>query len=243
MLFVGTSGWAYPEWKPGFYPAEVKRSAFLSHYASRLSACEINNTFYKLVDDHVIKGWASDVPDGFQFAVKAHRALTHGKSIAPVDARGDLLRDYLARVNGFGTKLGPVLFQLPPYRKLDLPALESLLAALPRVLTFAFEFRDPSWDIPEVAESIAEAGGTVCVGDVLGNAPDALPPGRIAYVRMRANKYATRRRSAWRKLLEKEASERDVYVFSKHEGVPAGDPFAGVGLAVWLERYARREGT
>jgi len=238
-LYIGTSGWAYPEWKPGFYPKEVPRSRFLEHYGSRLSACEINATFYKAQEGEVLDRWAQSVPAEFRFAIKAHRALTHGKSIAIDEWRGERLNEFIATISRFGEKRGPVLFQLPAYRKLDLPALESLLSRLPSDLRVAFEFRDDSWENDDVAQAIIERGGTICFADVEGRAPDALPEGRFAYVRMRAPRYSKERRAAWRKLLQREGAKRDAYVFTKHEGTEADDPHGGVGLAVWLERYAR----
>jgi uncharacterized protein YecE (DUF72 family) len=242
-LHIGTSGWAYPEWKPDFYPRDVTRSAFLSFYAGRLSACEINATFYKTQEREVIGRWALDVPEGFRFAIKAHRALTHGKSIAPDGFRAERLASFLETVSWFGPRRGPVLFQLPPYRKVDLDALSALLGKLPDALPVAFEFRDRSWDDPTVRRTILDAGGTICLADVGGGVPSELPAGRFAYVRMRAERYSRNKRAGWRKLLEREAATRDVYVFTKHEGVAAGDPFGGVGLAVWLRRYARAQPT
>jgi uncharacterized protein YecE (DUF72 family) len=183
------------------------------------------------------------VPGPFRFAVKAHRALTHGKAIAIDDFRGQRLSEFLETAGAFGDRLGPVLYQLPAYRKLELDGLHSVLAALPDDLLFAFEFRDPSWEVPEVNDAIVAAGGTICLADTSGEVPDSLPPGPFAYVRMRAPRYPSPKRAGWRKLLQTEAASRDVYAFTKHEGIPAGDPFGGVGLAVWLERYARRQPT
>jgi uncharacterized protein YecE (DUF72 family) len=237
-LYIGTSGWAYPEWKPGFYPAEVPRSRFLAYYASKLSACEINATFYKAQERDVVARWVEQASDGFLFALKAHRALTHAKSIAPEGIRAERLATFLETASWFGKHRGPLLFQLPAYRKLDLEALSALLGRIPGGMPFAFEFRDASWNRADVVDAIVAAGGTICHSDTTGRVPDTFPPGPFAYVRMRAERYPTKKRAAWRKLLEREAGDRDVYVFTKHEGIPAGDPFGGIGLAVWLRRYA-----
>ena len=240
-LYVGTSGWAYPEWKPGFYPKEVSRARFLEYYGSRLSACEINATFYKAQETAILERWARAVPPGFRFAIKAHRALTHGKSIAIDDFRAERLTTFLETIALFGERRGPILFQLPAYRKVDVPSLESLLERLPSDMLVAFEFRDPSWTQERaVVRAIDQHGGALCVADSKAQAPDALPPGRFAYVRLRAPRYPEKRRATWRKLLQREAQERDVYAFTKHEGNEATDLYGGVGLATWLERYARQ---
>ena len=235
-LHVGTSGWAYPEWRPAFYPAGMPQSRFLDHYARTLSGCEINATFYRLQTPSTVERWRAEVPDSFRFAVKAHRRLTHARTLAP-DGEGsaEFLQRFLESVAPLGTALGAMLVQLPPTRQRDDAALERLLAALPAGgPPPAFEFRHESWQDPAVGERIAAAGGTVCLAHTGGPAPAALPPGPIAYVRLRAERYEAAERDAWRGLLAREAEEREVLAFAKHEGIPAGDPHAGVGLAEWL---------
>lgn len=240
-LYVGTSGYAYKEWKPDFYPADVKRADFLSHYASQLSACEINATFYRLQNPVTFERWRDATPDEFRFAVKAHRRLTHGKSITPVGVQRDFLDKFLKSLRPLDSKLGVVLFQLPPYRKKDIEGLKALVELAPEE-RFAFEFRDDSWDDPEVRLTIENRGGTVCLADTSGDAPAALPDGRIAYLRLRHERYTDEQRSAWRDLLNREGSGRDVFSFAKHEGVPAGDPHTGVGFAVWLREVTTQAG-
>ncbi|MGI9540334.1 MAG: DUF72 domain-containing protein, partial [Miltoncostaeaceae bacterium] len=129
---------------------------------------------------------------------------------------------------------GAVLFQFPPTRERDDAVLTALLGSLPRGLPFAMEFRHASWDESGVAERIAEAGGTVCIGETEGRVPDALPPGPLAYVRLRADRYSPEAREGWRDLLEREGAERPVFAFAKHKDIPAGDPYGGIGLAEWL---------
>lgn len=238
-LFIGTSGWAYPEWKPGFYPADVRRDDFLDHYSRVLTGCEINATFYRLQSEATVARWADCVPDGFRFAVKAHRALTHGRELAPSPGPDGLLARFVASIEPLASRLGVVLLQLPPTRARDDAALDALLDGLPAGLPFAAEFRHDSWNSPEVVEHVAERRGTVCWAETRGEVPDRLPPGRVAYVRLRATHYDDAARQGWAELLTREAADRPVYAFSKHEGVPAGDPHAGVGLAQWLrERLA-----
>jgi uncharacterized protein YecE (DUF72 family) len=233
-LYLGTSGWAYPEWKPGFYPADLRRDDFLDYYSRALTGCEINATFYRLQSESTVARWADAVPDGFRFAVKAHRGLTHGRELAPELGPDGLLGRFIASLEPLASRLGVVLLQLPPSRVRDDAALDQLLDALPAGLPFAMEFRHASWDAPKVTARVTERRGTVCWAETRGEVPDQLPPGPVAYVRLRATHYSETAREGWVDLLRREAAERPVYVFSKHEGVPAGDPHAGVGLAQWL---------
>lgn len=240
-LYIGTSGWAYREWKPEFYPEDLQQKNFLAHYASRLSACEINATFYRLQKNETFEKWVGAVPESFRFAIKAHRRLTHGKTIAVDQEQLAFLKTFLRSLEPLEGRIGALLFQFPPYRRCDLQGLGSLMDLLP-VDRCAFEFRDLSWDRPEVRVAIEERGGTVCVADTTGDAPAELPGGRLAYVRMRHDHYSPEQRDAWRRTLINAAATRDVFAFTKHEGVAAGDPHAGVGLAQWLA-YAEQRGT
>ena len=233
-LHVGTSGWAYREWKPAFYPDGLPQDRFLAHYASQLSACEINATFYRLQSEAAVARWAAATPPGFRFAVKAHRRLTHSGTLPPADGGAEFLERFLESLTGLGDRLGAVLLQFPPSRRRDDGALDALLSCLPRGLPVALEFRHDSWHGADVEERIAAHGGTVCVSDRDAAVLDRLPSGPLAYVRLRGEHYAPDERTAWRELLEREAVDRPVFAFAKHEGVPAGDPFAGVGLAQWL---------
>ena len=233
-LFVGTSGWAYREWKPEFYPADVPQKEWLRHYSSTLAACEINATFYRLQSIETMERWRDETSEDFRFSLKMHRRITHSRSIAPDEARADLLKAFFDHAGRLGDKLGVVLLQFPPTRARDDAALDALIDALPRDRRYAFEFRNDTWDDDAVRARIAEAGGTVCLSNVDGLAPKALPPGALAYVRLRTDEYEETQRAAWRALLLEEGVKRDVFAFAKHEGIPAGNPFGGVGLAKWL---------
>jgi uncharacterized protein YecE (DUF72 family) len=230
-LFIGTSGWDYKEWKGAFYPSDLPESRFLEHYGRELTACEVNVTFYHLQSEPTLVKWGASVPEGFRFAVKAHRRLSHRKRIAPPD---DFLERFLASLAPLRERLACILLQYPPYTERDDHALGRLLAALPAHPPFAFEFRHPSWAGAEVEHVLAEHNGTVCLSETEGAVPERLPPGRFAYVRLRASSYEEAARGAWLELLREEARTRDVYAFAKHKDVPAGDPFTGVGLAQWL---------
>lgn len=235
-LHVGTSGWAYKEWKPAFYPADLAQGRFLEYYGSVLTACEINATFYRLQSESVVARWAAATPSAFRFAVKAHRRLTHTRAMAWDGEERAFLGRFLDSVTPLGERLGALLLQYPPTRTRDDAGLASVLDALPADLPFAVEFRHESWGDPRVFDRIAERGGTVCISETAGALLDRLPPGPFAYVRLRSDRYSADARDGWLDLLRREAADRPVFAFAKHEGIPAGDPYGGIGLAEWLVR-------
>lgn len=251
-LYIGTSGWAYPEWKarnggdgvdaaPGFYPARLPPARWLEHYSRVLSACEINVTFRNSQTDETYERWARAAPDEFRYSIKAHRRLTHVKQIAPEGPQRDFLAEFLRSAAILGPRLGVVLFQFPPTRKRDDGELARLLHALPDNHRYAFEFRHESWDEEEVHSLIASRNGAPVLSETAGAPPSPLPSGPFAYVRLRAARYSPKARKAWRMLLQEEGAERDIYVFTKHEGVAADNPYGGVGLAQWLVRKTTLE--
>lgn len=233
-LYVGTSGWAYKEWKPGFYPADVPQSRFLEHYGTVLSACEINATFYRTQTPETFDRWSGATPSQFRFATKAHRALTAAKKISPDDKKKNFLADFGRSVARLGNKLGVVLFQFPAFIERDDDALREFLGATKDLPAFACDFTNGSWDDPAVEEIVAGAGGTVCLSETTGKAPDRLPPGPVGYIRMRSQHYEDSERGHLRDLLASEAAKRDVYAFAKHEGIPTSSEHGGIGLALWL---------
>ena len=143
-LFVGTSGWAYPSWKPDFYPQKLAQKKFLSHYSTQLNTVEVNFTFRQLVKETTIQNWLQDTPAHFRFGIKAHQVITHIKRLKGTE---DFVPRFLATIEPLAAagKLGPVLFQLPPNLKADAGLLQDFLAILPRTVPAAFEFRHDSW--------------------------------------------------------------------------------------------------
>jgi uncharacterized protein YecE (DUF72 family) len=233
-LYVGTSGWSYPQWKPDFYPEKLPQRRFLEHYGTQLSSVEINATFYRSQSPETLTRWANDTPNEFSFAVKAHRALTYFKKFAPEGDRGEFYTDFLKSLSPLGHKLGVVFMQFPAHRDRDDDQLRTLLDFLPDEHRYSFEFVNESWHGEDVKEALARLGTLVYV-DRDGQPPHALPPGPLAYVRLRLERYDDAQRRSWAELLQHEAGRRDVYAFIKHEEAEAGDPHAGVGLARWLQ--------
>jgi uncharacterized protein YecE (DUF72 family) len=237
-LHVGTSGWAYKGWKPDFYPPKLPQARFLEHYATLLNACEVNNTFYRLPAATTFDKWATVGSDRFRFAVKAHRALTHRKAVAPEARTREFMAEFVGKCSTLGPRLGVVLFQFPLFTERDDEGLTKFLEALPPGAAYALEFRNPDWDATDVAEKVAAGSATVCLSDRSGEPPDALPPGPIAYVRLRKERYTDEERKGWLDLFTREARSRHVYAFVKHEGGPANDPNMGVALARWMVEHA-----
>jgi uncharacterized protein YecE (DUF72 family) len=240
LLYIGTSGWAYPEWRGALYPARLPQSQFLEHYAMQLSACEVNATFYRVQPEAAIDRWSAAVPAGFRFAVKANRRLTYRKRLAPDPATVAFAAEFLGSLVPLGQKLGCLLLQVPEFIERDDEALAELIGLLPDRLSFACELQNRSWESPEVEAMLAGRGGTASVREERGEVPDRLPAGPFAYVRLKGLHYSDEARDALRSLLEREACERDIYVFARHKDVPPDDPHTGPGLAQWLSSESYR---
>ena len=217
-VHVGTSGFAYKEWKGGFYPDKIAADAMLPAYATRLTTVEINNTFYRMPKESVLTGWASQVPPEFRFVLKASQRITHFARLGDDD--GAL--DYFLRVASvLGSQLGPTLFQLPPNMKKDLPRLEEFLARLPHRWRAAFEFRHPSWfEADTYAALRARDAALVHAEDDEGETP-LEPTASWGYLRLRRLRY-TAEELAERATRIRPLPWQEAFVFFKHEeGAPA----------------------
>src|SRR5690242_1576870 len=163
-LYAGTSGFAYPAWKPGFYPAKLPANQFLKHYAERLNCVEINYTFRRLPSATTLESWVAATPPGFVFAVKANMRITH---ILRLKNAAEATELFFQKIDPLRTarRLGPVLFQLPPAMKCDAALLSEYLELLPRDLRYAFEFRHPSWLCDEVYDALRARNISLCVAE------------------------------------------------------------------------------
>jgi uncharacterized protein YecE (DUF72 family) len=164
-IHIGTSGWHYDHWRGPFYPEELAPGKFLSFYLKRFHTVEINNSFYRLPREETLARWRDTVPPGFVFAVKGSRYITHMKKLQ--DPRQSL-QPLLERVRVLGDKLGPILFQLPPRWRFNLPRLEAFLGALPREHRYTMEFRDVSWINDRAHRVLAQYGVAFCIYDFDG---------------------------------------------------------------------------
>lgn len=180
-VHIGTSGWHYPHWKGPFYPGDLPDERLLEEYARHFRTVEINSSFYRLPERETFEAWRDTVPQGFLFAVKASRFITHMKKLKDPE---EALPRFLERAELLGEKLGPVLFQLPPRWRLDLDRLRAFLDALPREHRYAFEFRDANWFDPRVYEALARANAAFCVFDLDGRLSPREVTADFAYIRL-----------------------------------------------------------
>lgn len=232
QLFVGTSGFAYPEWKPEFYPADLKNDAMLGYFSERLPSVEINYTFYREPSQKTIETWSSRTPESFKFALKANRKITHERRLGDVD---DVLSRFLTTAERLGSRLGPILFQCPPSLKYDSALLDAFLARLPGgdmpgagSFKFAMEFRNVTWESNEVYEKLGAGGVAWCVSDSdERDAPMRRTAKDFAYLRLRKLDYGDDALKKWAgevsALLDDGA---DVFVYFKHEDTASGALFA-----------------
>jgi uncharacterized protein YecE (DUF72 family) len=226
QLFVGTSGWAYPTWKPDFYPDKLAQKKFLSYYATRLNTVEVNFTFRQLVKDTTIQNWIEQTPATFRFGVKAHQVITHIKRLKGTE---DFVPRFLATIEPLATagKLGPVLFQLPPNLKADAVLLKDFLAPLPRTLPAAFEFRHDSWFTDSTWELLRSHGAALCVAETEERTtPDVITAAFVYYRFRKPNYTADERHNMVTRIGEHLAAGRNVFAYFKHEETPEGALFA-----------------
>ena len=208
QLYAGTSGFSYPSWRGGFYPERAKPSDYLRLYAARLPSVALNATFYRLPSEEQLHRWAADTPRGFRFAVKMSRRITHVGELS-------LIGTCCERVQELGERLGPILVQFPPSRKRDDGFLRILLDSLDPKLGYAVEFRNESWDAPEVARAL-EARGVARMGALQGAAS-------FRYLRLRDPPYDDAALATWAaRLRQLLAGGIDVYCYFKHEDDPRG---------------------
>ncbi|MGQ0700433.1 MAG: DUF72 domain-containing protein [Panacagrimonas sp.] len=172
-LLAGASGYSFKEWKGNFYPQKIRPEAMLAHYAGRLPTVEINNTFYQMPKAAVLENWSQRTPADFCFAIKAPKLITHQARLK-ADSSADSVAYLYKTLETLGPKRGPVLFQLPPFIKKDLPLLTEFLQLLPDGHRAAFEFRDESWFADDVYDPLRRAGAALCVSEREDKAPPPL---------------------------------------------------------------------
>jgi uncharacterized protein YecE (DUF72 family) len=220
-LYAGTSGWTYASWKPDFYPAKLAPAKFLSYYASRLNTVEVNYTFRAFPTEKLLTRWVAESPAGFKFAVKANQRITHIKRLR--EAR-QITADFLNALRPLldADKLGPVLFQLPPYIKFDRTLLEAFLGELPRNLPATFEFRHESWFVEDTYKLLREANAALCEAESEKLETPQVETANLAYLRLRKEEYSAAEMAKLNKRMQALVDKGDAYVYFKHEETPEG---------------------
>ncbi len=239
QLFVGTSGWAYPSWKPDFYPAKLAQKNFLLHYATQLNTVEVNFTFRQLVKDTTTQKWINETPTGFRFGIKAHQVITHIKRLKQTE---DFVPRFLSTIEPLARagKLGPVLFQLPPNLKADPVLLSDFLVTLPRSVRSAFEFRHDSWFADPIFDLLKQHNRALCVAETEERVTPEIITADFAYYRYRKPEYSKEERSTMVGRLREHLGEgRDVFAYFKHEETPQGAIYAVEVLNEIREQQSR----
>jgi uncharacterized protein YecE (DUF72 family) len=226
QLYVGTSGWAYPGWKPDFYPAKLAQTKFLQHYATQLNTVEVNFTFRQLIKETTAQKWIAETPAGFRFGVKAHQVITHIKRLKDTS---DFVLRFLSTIEPLAQagKLGPVLFQLPPNSKADAKLLQDFLPAIPRAVQAAFEFRHVSWFTDEIFDVLKANNRALCVAETEDRLTPDVVTADFCYYRYRKPSYtAEERRVMVDRIGEHLGQQRSVFAYFKHEETPEGALYA-----------------
>jgi uncharacterized protein YecE (DUF72 family) len=220
---VGTSGFSYDEWRPAFYPEDLKSDAMLSFYAARLSSVELNNTFYRMPSAAMVARWKGQVPESFVFAIKASQRLTWTQKLKDC---GELLAVLFRALEPLGSSLGCVFYQVPKWVRKDVPLLQEFLRQQRPGLRVAFEFAHASWLVPDAIDALRAHDAALVLSDKDDQpAPDLVDTGSWRYLRLRRSAYSDDDLRAWRDRVAASGC-RDCFLFFKHEDSCAGPALA-----------------
>lgn len=220
---VGTSGYNYPEWRGTFYPEKFSTAKMLAFYAERFPTVEINYTFYRLPTEKLLAGWVAGTPEHFCFTLKAPRRITHDAKLQHCE---DLLQAFCRTSRTLGTKLGVLLFQLPPHFKKDLDVLRAFLELLPEGTRAAFEFRHASWLEADVFDALRARNVALCVADSEKMSTPVEMTADYAYFRLRDEGYQPADIVRWAEVIRGLRGISDAFVYFKHEEQGLGPEFA-----------------
>ena len=220
--WVGTSGYNYREWKGSFYPADIADKEMLAHYAGRFATVEINYTFYRMPTVRILANWARETPDRFRFALKAPRRITHEQRLRSIE---DTLAHFCEVAETLGPKLGPLLFQLPPFLRKDVELLEVFLHDLPTGMRSAVEFRHASWHAEDTYAVLKRFGVALCIADSEERTTPFEATAPFGYFRLRRAAYDDAALGAWIERMEG-TTWKDVFVYFKHEERGTGPRYA-----------------
>jgi uncharacterized protein YecE (DUF72 family) len=222
-LYVGTSGFSYKEWKGSFYPKDLPDKQMLRYYGERFRTVEINNTFYRMPKAEVLGAWGEQVPGDFKFVIKAPQRITHMRRLKECE---DSVAFLLKAAGALKQRLGPLLFQLPPFLHKDAPRLSDFFRLLPRDCRAAFEFRHQSWFDSEILELLRAHNAVLCIAEAENDlAIPFEPTADWGYLRLRRPDYDDAELKAWVERV-KQQKWKDVFVFFKHEEAGKGPAMA-----------------
>ena len=225
-LYAGTSGFAYPSWKPEFYPEKLPSKKFLSYYSERLNAVEVNYTFRRLPSVSTLENWVSLTRAGFVFPLKAHMRITH---ILKLKDAADFTGVFLKSIDPLRSarRLGPILFQLPPTLRCDLTLLSDFLSHLPEDLRYTFEFRHASWLVEPTYKLLADHKIALCAAESEKLETPEVITADFIYYRLRKPEYSPEDRKEIAAAADRFlGSGKDVFLFFKHEDTPEGALYA-----------------
>ena len=213
-LYVGTSGYAYKEWKGPFYPEDLPDKQMLKYYGERFRSVEINNTFYRMPKESMLETWAAEVPAEFRFVIKAPQQITHIKRLKDV---GDSVAYLLKMVGTLKERLGPLLFQLPPHLKKDSTRLREFFVLIPAERRVAVEFRHPSWFDEEVFGILREHRAALCIAEAEdGVEVPFVSTADWGYLRLRRPDYGDTELKSWIDRI-RQLAWQNAFIFFKHE--------------------------
>jgi len=222
-LFVGTSGYNYPEWRGSFYPEKFPTSKMLPYYSERFNSVEVNYTFYRVPTAALLDGWANQTPENFVFTLKAPRRITHDSKLRRCE---ELTQNFCRTARALGPKLGVLLFQLPPTFKRDDAVLNDFLELVPEGTRAAFEFRHPSWHDPTVFDLLGTHDIALCIADSEKMSTPVVATASYTYFRLRDEGYQPADVVKWAETVRDASGSRDAFVYFKHEEEGKGPAFA-----------------
>jgi uncharacterized protein YecE (DUF72 family) len=220
---IGTSGYNYPEWRGSFYPEKLPASKMLAYYAERFNTVEINYTFYRIPTPTVLEGWANGTPDEFTFTLKAPRKITHDARLQHCE---ELTANFCRTAGTLGSKLGALLFQLPPFLRRNDDVLDAFLDALPAGTRAAFEFRHESWLDEAVFDRLRRRNVALCIADSEKMRTPVVATADYTYFRLRDEGYQSADIENWATVIRGQQQDGDLFVYFKHEEEGKGPEFA-----------------
>ena len=222
-IFIGTSGYNYPEWRGTFYPEKFSTDKMLAFYAERFPTVEINYTFYRMPNEKLLSGWSAGTPDAFAFTLKAPRRITHDAKLQRCE---DLTQTFCRTARTLGPKLGVLLFQLPPTFKKDVEVLRQFLELLPEGTRAAVEFRHVSWHDAAVFDALRARNAALCIADSEKMSTPVEVTADYTYLRLRDEGYQQPDLERWASNIAALPGVGDAFVYFKHEEQGLGPEFA-----------------